>query len=275
LQFRFGDHCLDTDRRELRRGGALVVLEPQVFDLLVYLVQNRDRVVSKDDLLEAVWDGRIVSDSALTSRITAVRKAIGDSGEAQRLIRTVPRKGLRFIGEVHGEKEATPISPPAPRLSIVVLPFVNLSSDPEQEYFADAITDDLTTDLSRIPRMFVISRNTAFIYKNRPTGAKQIGCELGVRYVLEGSVRRSGNQLRVNAQLIDAATDAHLWPERFDNNASGPFALQNDITSRIAIALDFELVDIESTRPTAHPPPPSSAPCGRPGCGLSRRPDPP
>src|SRR5215471_1447653 len=108
FQFCFGDHFLDTDRRELRRGGALVALEPQVFDLLVYLVQNRDRVVSKDDLLGTVWGGRIVSESALSSRITAARKAIGDSGEAQRLIRTVPRKGLRFIGEVQEEQSPAP-----------------------------------------------------------------------------------------------------------------------------------------------------------------------
>jgi DNA-binding winged helix-turn-helix (wHTH) protein len=190
LHFRFGDHSLDTDRRELRRVGALVALEPQVFDLLVYLVQNRDRVVSKDDLLEAVWGGRIVSESALTSRITAVRKAIGDSGEAQRLIRTVPCKGLRFIGEVHEEKGVVAASPSAPRLSIVVLPFENLSNDPEQEYFADAITDDLTTDLSRISGSFVIARSTAFTYKGKSIEVKQIGRELGVRYVLEGSVRR-------------------------------------------------------------------------------------
>src|SRR5690349_1910513 len=123
MQFRFGDYSLDTERRELRRGGALVALEPQVFDLLVYLVQNRDRVVSKDDLLEAVWGGRIVSESTLTSRITAVRKAVGDDGEGQRLIRTVPRRGIRFVGVVRGEDEAAAASLPAPRLSIVVLPF--------------------------------------------------------------------------------------------------------------------------------------------------------
>jgi adenylate cyclase len=150
---------------------------------------------------------------------------------------------------------ATPISQPAiaPRLSIVVLPFNNLSSDPEQQYFADGITEDVTTDLSRIGGSFVISRNTAFTYKDKPVNAKQMGRELGVRYVLEGSVRRSGNQLRVNAQLIDAETDAHLWAERFDGDTGSLFALQDEITSRIAVALNLELVGAEAARPTEHP----------------------
>ena len=252
MQLRFGDHLIDTDSRELRRGGVLVTLEPQVFDLLVYLVQNRDRVVSKDDLLEAVWGGRIVSESALTSRITAVRKAIGDDGAAQRLIRTVPRNGLRFTGEVR-EEAAAPASSPAARLSIVVLPFENLSNDPNQEYFADGITDDLTTDLSRISDMVVISRNTAFTYQGKRIDTKQIGRELGVRYVLEGSVRRSGSQIRINAQLIDAETDTHLWAERFDGDTSDLFALQDEITTRIAVALNIELINREAARPTENP----------------------
>jgi TolB-like protein len=139
---------------------------------------------------------------------------------------------------------ATSMSQPAgaPRLSIVVLPFANLSNDPEQGYFADGITEDLTTDLSRIADSFVISRNTAFTYRNKPVETKQIGRELGVRYVLEGSVRRLGNQIRINAQLIDAETDAHLWAERFDGDIGDLFALQNEITSRIAIELGFALV---------------------------------
>ena len=141
----------------------------------------------------------------------------------------------------------------APRLSIVVLPFTNLSDDREQQYFADGITEDLTTDLSRLENMFVISRNTAFTYRNKPVDTKQIGRELGVRYVLEGSVRRSGNQLRVSAQLIDAATDAHLWADRFDRDTGGLFALQNEITSRLANALGVELVAAEAARPTEHP----------------------
>jgi adenylate cyclase len=141
----------------------------------------------------------------------------------------------------------------APRLSIVVLPFANLSNDPEQQYFADGVTEDLTTDLSRISHMLVISRNTAFTYRDKPVNAKQIGRELGVRYVLEGSVRRSGNQVRVSAQLIDAATDTHLWAERFDRDTSELFALQNDITRQIAVALNSELVNAEASRPTEHP----------------------
>src|SRR5262249_17256148 len=137
-----------------------------------------------------------------------------------------------------------------PRLSIVVLPFANLSDDPEQQYFADGITEDLTTDLSRIEDMFVISRNTAFTYRNRSVNTRQIGSELGVRYALEGSVRRYANQVRVTAQLIDAETDAHLWAERFDRDIGDLFALQNEITSRIAIALGRELIGVEAARPT-------------------------
>jgi TolB-like protein len=150
---------------------------------------------------------------------------------------------------------ATPISQPhvAPRLSIVVLPFANLNNDPEQQYFVDALTEDLTTDLSRIGGLLVISRNTAFTYKDKPVDTQQIGRELGVRYVLEGSVRRSGKQLRVNAQLIHAATNAHAWAERFDGDEGDLFALQDDITRRIAVALDIELTSAEAVRPTERP----------------------
>jgi adenylate cyclase len=157
------------------------------------------------------------------------------------------------------EMAATPatlaISPPpiAPRLSIVVLPFANLSSDPEQQYFADGITDDLATDLSRVAHMFVISRNTAFTYRNKPVDAKQIGRELGVRYVLEGSVRRSGTQVRVNVQLIDGETGAHLWAERFDSDTGDLLVLQNEITGRLSNALNLELIGVEATRLTDHP----------------------
>ena len=262
MVLRFGEYGLDIERRELRRGAEPVALEPQVFDLLVYLVRNRGRVVSKDDLIDGVWGGRIVSDSALTSRLNAARRAVGDSGATQRVIRTVPRRGVRFIGEVNedGEPEArvevahaAPEPPVAPRLSIVVLPFVNLSNDPEQEYFADGIAGDLTTDLSRIPDMLVISRNTAFTYRNKPIDTKQIGRELGVRYVLEGEVQRSESRVRVTAQLIDAETDTHLWAERFAGDAGDLFAVQEEITNRIAVALDLELVGAAAAQPIERP----------------------
>jgi TolB-like protein len=152
-------------------------------------------------------------------------------------------------------RPATPVSHPAaaPRLSIVVLPFANMSNDPEQGYFADGITEDLTTDLSRIAGMLVISRNSAFTYKDKPVNAKQIGRELCARYVLEGSVRRSGDQVRVNAQLIDAETDVHVWAERFDGDTGDLFAVQDEITSRIAVALSSELNFAEAARPIDHP----------------------
>jgi TolB-like protein len=257
VEFFFSEHRLDVDRRELRRGRELIAVEPQVFDLLVYLLQNRDRVVSKDDLIATVWGGRIVSESTLTGHIHAARKAVGDSGEAQRLIRTLPRKGVRFIGAVRHDDDAA-VRPDVdirrrPRLSIVVLPFTSLGDDREQQHFADAITDDLTTDLSRVAGMFVISRSTSFTYRNKPVDAKQIGRELGVRYVLEGSVRRSGSQVRVNTQLIDVETDRHLWAERFDRNLGDLLDLQNDVTSRIAVAINLELLDAEAARPTRHP----------------------
>jgi len=160
LRYLFENYALDTDRRELHCGGDVIAIAPQVFDLLNYLIGNRERVVGKDDLIRTIWQGRIVSDAALTTRLNAARNAIGDSGDEQRLIKTLPRKGFRFIGTVQeapGPATATVMSgspkssfafPDKP--SLVVLPFTNLSSDPEQEYFVDGVTESLTTDLSRM-----------------------------------------------------------------------------------------------------------------------------
>jgi DNA-binding winged helix-turn-helix (wHTH) protein len=187
--YMFQDYSLDVERRELRRRSDLIFVEPQVLDLLQYLIRNRDHVVSKDELITAVWNGRIVSESALSSRITAVRHAVGDSGEQQRLIRTIARKGFRFIGDVQ-EKQAAedsssadaasqPIAGPTPTLllpdkpSIAVLPFQNMSGDPEQEYFADGIVEDIIGALSRMRWLFVIARNSSFTYKGRTVDVKQ------------------------------------------------------------------------------------------------------
>jgi TolB-like protein len=223
LLYAFEDFALDSGRRELRRAGDLIAVEPKVFDLLVHLIANRERVVSKDDLIAAIWDGRIVSESALTTAINAARAALGDSGDAQRLIKTLPRKGFRFVGQVQApSNEAAeavrslelPALPDKP--SIAVLPFSNLSADAEQEYFADGIVEEMITELSRMRWLFVIARNSSFIYKGRSVDVKQVGQELGVRYVLQGSVRKAAQRLRITAQLVDATTGANLWADRFE-----------------------------------------------------------
>jgi TolB-like protein len=262
LRFLFEDYALDTDRRELHRATDVIVVTPQVFDLLDYLIRNRERVVSKDDLINAVWNGRIVSDAALTTRMNAARGAIGDTGEKQRLIKTLPRKGFRFVGTVQeaqrpavepvssaansGDTKPTPNS--APRLSIVVLPFANLSSDPAQDYFVDGVTESLTTDLSRIRGSFVIGRHTAFTFKGKAVDLKRFGRELNVRYVLEGSVQRSSDRLRVNVQLVDAESGNHIWAERFDKPIADLFDVQDEIVSRLANALDAQLIEAEARR---------------------------
>jgi TolB-like protein/cytochrome c-type biogenesis protein CcmH/NrfG len=247
LQFEFEGLALDTERRELLRAGSAIPVEPQVFDLLEFLVRNRHRVVSKDDLIAGVWGGRIVSDSTLSSRITAVRHAIGDSGEHQRLLRTIPRKGFRFVGVV-SDGEAAPLPLPE-KPSIAILPFANLSENPEQqEYFVDGVVEEIITALSQLRWLFVIARNSSFSYRGRTVNVRQIGRELGVRYVLEGSVRKAGQRVRVNVQLIDAESGGHLWADRFDREIGDLFALQDEITIELASALEIELVEEESRR---------------------------
>jgi TolB-like protein/Tfp pilus assembly protein PilF len=263
----FGDCVLDPNRRELTRESKLVATGPQVFDLLVHLVRNREHVVSKDDLLQAVWRGRIVSESTLTSHINAARNAIGDSGTEQRLIRTVARKGLRFVGDVtevslssatsFGRAQDSPSNETAGRElalaekpSIAVLPFLNLSGDPAQDYFADGVVEDIITALSRIRWLFVIARNSSFTYKGRAVDVKQVGHELGVRYVLEGSVRKAPTQVRITGQLIDATTGGHLWAERFESTLEDLFELQDQVATSVVgtIAPQLERAEIERAK---------------------------
>jgi TolB-like protein len=266
LQFHFANHQLDTDRRELRRGGEIVAVEPQVFDLLVHLVRHRDHVVTKDDLFEHIWQGRIVSESTLTSRINAARKAVGDSGHDQSVIRTIARKGFRFVGEVRMPAAAAPpaatgagdVSPQtAPvtaalpvldRPAIAVLPFVNMSGDQEQDYFADGISEDIITALSKLRWFYLMARNSSFAYKGKSVHLKQIGEELGVDYVVEGSVRKDGDHVRITAQLNDVATGGHLWAERYDRALADVFAVQDEITQSIVAAIEPQLYAAENFR---------------------------
>jgi TolB-like protein len=266
----FENYALDTDRRELRREGALVAVEPQVFDLIEYLVRHRDRVVSKDDLIDGVWGGRIVSDSTLSSRLTAVRQALQDNGDAQRLIRTIPPKGFRFVGTVLQSQEMRDqsnaaqsaeqgdlarlkvdvISPFSDKPSIAILPFANLSGDPAQEYFADGMVEEIITAMSRFRQLLVMARNCSSAFKDRVVDAKQIGRELGVRYLLEGSVRKASNAIRITAQLVDARTGTYLWADRFDGAQQEIFRLQDKVTANVvgAIFPKLERAEIERAK---------------------------
>jgi TolB-like protein/cytochrome c-type biogenesis protein CcmH/NrfG len=266
MRFIFSDQMLDTDRRELCRGSERVAIEPQVFDLLVYLLDNHERVVSKDDMIAAIWNGRIVSESTLTSRINAARKAIGDTGRDQNLIRTISRKGFRFVGDLRSERnhdesrhdaarltgegdEGSPsVLPPLDRPAIAVLPFINMSDEAEQEYFSDGISEDIITALSKLRWFYVIARNSSFAYKRKAVHIKQVGEELGVGYVVEGSVRKEGSRVRITAQLSDVATGVHIWSEHYDRSLADVFAVQDEITQAIVAAIEPQLYAAENFR---------------------------
>ena len=266
MRYLFDDYALDADRRELSHGGQTVRLEPQAFDLLEYLIRNRERVVSRDDLLAAIWSGRIVSDSAMATRINAARCAVGDTGKAQRLIKTVPRKGIRFVGIVREDgisailgkdvssRSTTPYPPLPDKPSIAVLAFTNMSGDPGQDYLSDGITEDIITELSRFSELLVIARNSSFQYKGKSVDIRQVGRELGVRYVLEGSIQRAGDRIRISAQLIDATTGAHRWADRYDRKLDDTFAVQDEVVRTIVAVLAVHVNKAETERALAKPP---------------------
>jgi adenylate cyclase len=266
VRFEFAEHSLDIDRHELRRRGERVAIEPQVFDLLVFLLRNRERVVSRDDLIAGIWGGRIVSDSAVTTRINAARRAVGDSGAAQTMIRTVARKGVRFVAEVQEHGTPPPLAagvpaayaevlPPFAKPSIMVLPFRNIGGDPNQDYLTDAVTSDLTVDLSRLRDMAVISAATALTYKKSSLDIRPIGKELGVRYLVVGSIGRAGDLVRTNVQLVDATSGEQLWGDRFEYEFVDLGGLENAITGRIAASLNIQLVRAEGRRAERAPHP--------------------
>jgi len=290
--YQFGDLTLDLVRGSLRDAKGDLALRRKSFVLLTYFVTHAGRLLSKDELMAAIWPGIFVSEESLAQCVKDIRRAMGDGGQA--LIKTVPGRGYLFDApvtmvapvETAATEEAPPVvtsrrgwftgaygkfaaaalvlvplclgvagwlalygsKPAAPRLSIVVLPFVNLSNDPDQDYFADGITDNLTTDVSYIQGSFVIARETAFTYKGKPVEVRKIGHDLGVRYLLEGSVQRSENQIRINTQLIDTETGAHHWAETFDRQRGDLFAIEDEITARIARALYLQFTSIEAQR---------------------------
>lgn len=273
--FVFPPFRLDLANEQLWRDEQLIALRPKTFAILCYLVEHPGRLVTKDELLRAVWGETQVSEEGLRDYLREIRRALGDDAEAPRFVETVRGRGYRFLATISTippvsgspslvsgspltskPQSLTPSLPLPDKPSIIVLPFVNLSKDPEQAYFSDGITEDLTNSLSRLASLFVISRTSAFMYKNKPTKVQDISQEMGVQYVLEGSVRRVDNQVRVTTQLVDAITDHHLWSERYDRPLTDIFAVQDEIVQKIVTALRVKLTPEEQSRfqraPTAN-----------------------
>ncbi|MBZ9856177.1 winged helix-turn-helix domain-containing tetratricopeptide repeat protein [Mesorhizobium sp. CA13] len=249
----FGPFRIDGGAGILFHGDQPTPLGQRAVALLALLVERTGKPVSKQALIEAVWPGQAIEDSNLTVQIAAARRMLENAAGGGSWIETLPRHGYRYVGP---QVAIGGLGPEAPTLtwpgkpSIAVLPFSNLSGDPEQDYFADGIVDDIITGLARINWLFVIARNSSFTYKGRAVDVKQVGRELGVRYVLEGSVRRAGGSVRVTGQMIDTSTGAHIWAERFDRASADIFALQDEIALAAvgAIAPSLRRVEIERVK---------------------------
>lgn len=265
----FGNCRLDSALRELRRGDETVRLEPQVFDVILHLIQNRDRVVSQNDLLDAVWQGRIVSESAFRSRINAARRAIGDNGKRQSLIRTLPRRGFRFVGDVleePGDIGATPVVNSAAeadqptqegeagsrgksgRPAVVVLPFRNLSGDQEWEHYSDGITEDIITALAKHRSLLVVARSSSFAFKEHRGDVRRVGVDLGAAYIVEGSIQKLGRSIRVGAHLVETSTGRVMWAGRYDNELESIFEVQDMITEKIVSSIEPQIGTAERRR---------------------------
>ena len=256
LLFQVEDRIVDLARREVRRNDQRLEVEPRVFDLLVYLIANRDRLVTKDDLIAGVWRGRIVSDSALASALNAARSAIGDNGQDQRMIRTSARQGFRFVAPVAaiGKTTETPSwqqSPGVPR--IAVLPFLNLGGEPEQEYFVDGLVEDMIGALARFKSLRVLPRNASFAWKGKRYELAEVARQLGARYILEGSIRKAGGGIRIAGRLIDVASGVHLWADRFDGALEEVFEVQDRIAAAVVGAIVPALTRAEADRAKRKP----------------------
>jgi TolB-like protein/DNA-binding winged helix-turn-helix (wHTH) protein len=307
MRLTFEDYILDVARRELWLGRQRVSIEPQVFDLLAHLVQNPERVVCRNELLREVWDGRIVSDSAIANRINAARRAIGDSGDAQRLIRTVPRKGFRFIAVVEEYRPKAQVSVPprisplrrfppslagaalvvlgiaiatftlwqgirspsvrsgaqptasnalpggVPRLTLAILPLSSLDHGSDQPDLANGVTENLTAELSRYSDLEVTSRQTAAALQLKALGAREIGKQFAVRYIIDGSIEQVGGQVRVTTRLADAETGKYIWADRYDRPSADPMAVEDEIIGRTVHGVRRALTFNEANRPMSDP----------------------
>ena len=285
--YSFGDFELNTSLYELRRNGKSCAIQPQTFDLLLYLVENRERVVGRKEIFETIWKGRSASNEALGKCVSAARRAIGDSGELQKSIRTLHRRGFRFVGDVivrearvehsgdgladydgkhmtltkREDRAESQFTPPVganlslpDKPSIAVLPFDNMSDDLEWDFLADGMTEEILTRLARFSDLFVIARNSSFIYKGRNIDVRDVGKQLGVQYVLEGSIRAAGNRIRISAQLIDTEKGGHVWTDQYDCKIDDIFDVQDEVAARIAATLEPQMLIAEGLRyERAHP----------------------
>lgn len=255
MRYRFHDFLLDTECFELLSNSQPLHLEPQVIELLALLVENRHRLVTKEEIHQSIWSGKVVSESALSSRMKTLRQVLGDSGKQQRFIRTVHGKGFRFIAAVTEDNNQGPTPTPTEltekhyaRPSVIVLPFDNLSNEPDQEYFSDGISADIIMLLSKHRWLNICARNTSFGYKGMPVDMARLGRELGVDYAIEGSVQIVAGRVRITVQLIDIAGGASKWSERFERALTDLFSLQDEITTRIVGRLEPEIGFAERRR---------------------------
>ena len=243
---RFDDFELDTSRFELRKSANRIPVEPQVFDLLVFLAKNHERTVTREELFAEIWDGRAVSDAALSSQIKAARRALGDDGTSQRYITTVHGRGFRFarpivgsVATVNSQHLNAPVATVRP--SLAVLPFVNQNRDPEEDYFADGVTEDIITSVSKHRWLDVVARSPAFAFRNSAEGVRAIAQKLHAQYLVTGSIRKAGARFRITVELIDASTERSVWSERFDREMRDVFELQDEISGLVAARIEAEL----------------------------------
>lgn len=280
LKYQFSEFEIDLSQQELRRLGEAVHIEPQVFDLIVHLVRNCERIVSKDELIETIWNGRIISEASLSSRINAARRALGDNGNDQAMIRTLHKRGFRFVGDVRAveapmtDAQTAPLAPAKPdgaphvsvssevsrlddvvsesvkaeaitRSSIAVIPFGNMSDDPENDYFSYGLTEDIIRLLARNRWLSVISRHSTIAFQGRVVDAREIGELLGVRYVMVGSVRKNRDTVRITAELVRAADGKQLWADKYDLQLEYIFDIQEEMARQIAATIEPELSKVE------------------------------